>query len=291
MKQLFSEWERWFKINGLLISGIEIPKRVEVDQDFVLIGSQSEPESCIACLRLKTDEKVHIFATKENKNAEERILNFISMHSLFINLEPTLEKMGAASIEESKPLGASKILTATMRVVIPEVEKPEILKREYTQLEKSIEFFKLNESTVRRNPYLMNALHYFYYGMVAERYEEKLIDLVISLEALYLTETLELGYRLSMRVASLIGRHYNNRTLDQIAKEIRNLYNKRSRVVHGEPEEITSDEIQRLAEYVRMSLRDFLELSHEVNKVKILELLDSAIFDENARESLERMLR
>lgn len=291
MNQLFPECERWFKIDGLLISGIEIPKRVEVDQDFVLIRLHSDPESCIACLRLKTNEKVNLFATQENKNAEERILNFVAMHSLFTNFEPTLEKMGAASIEESKPLGTSRILTAKMRAVIPEKKKPEILKREYTRLEKSIEFFKSNENIVRRNPYLMNALHYFYYGMVAERYEEKLINFTISLEALYMSEAQELGYRLSMRVTSLIGRHYNDRTLDQIAKEIKDLYNKRSRVVHGEQEKITSNEIWRLTDYTQRSLLNFLKLAHKTKKKEILGLLDAAILDEKSRDLLEQMLR
>lgn len=290
MSQLFPEWERWFKINGLLISGIEIPKRVEVDQDFVLIGVQSEPESCIACLRLKTDEKVNLFATQENKDAEERILNFVAMHSLFTDFEPNLEKMGAITIEKSKPLGTSEIHGAKLRALVPEEKRPEILKREYSRLEKSIESFKLNESTVRKNPYLMNALHYFYYGMVAGRYEEKLIDLVVSLEALFMTETMELGYRLSLRVASLISRYYNDRTPSQIAKEIRGLYNKRSRVVHGEREKITSDEIWRLTDYARRSLLGFLRLTQNMKKAKALELLDEAIFDEKAKLSLEKML-
>jgi hypothetical protein len=289
LKQLFPEHERWFKINGLLISGIEAPKRVEVDQDFVLIGLQSEPESCIACLRLKTAERVHLFATQENKNAEERILNFVAMHSLFTNFEPTLEQMGAISIEKSKPLGTSEIHGGKLRALIPEDKRPEILKREYSRLEKSIESFKSNESTVRKNPYLMNALHYFYYGLIAERYEEKLIDSVISLEALYMTDPQELGYRLSMRVASLIGWHYENRTLNQIAKETRNLYNKRSRVVHGEPETLGSVEISHLMDYNRRSLLAFLELSPKFRKEQIIEIVDDAILGVESRELLKKL--
>lgn len=289
MSQLFPEWERRFKINGLLVSGVEIPERVEVDQDFVLIGLHSEPESCIACLRLKTSERVNLYATQESKNAEERTLNFVAMYSLFTYFEPTMEEMGAASIEKSKPLGTSEMLTGRLRAVIPEEKKPEILKREHGRLEKSIEFFRLNETTVRKNSYLMNALHYFYYGMIAERHEEKLIDFMISLEALYMREIQELGYRLSLRVATLLGNHYKDKTSDQIAEEIRNLYNKRSRVVHGEPETIDSGEMSRLVDYTRRSLLAFFKLSPELEKRQILELLDAAIFEGESRELVKKM--
>jgi hypothetical protein len=279
------EYAAKFKISGLLVSGIEMPEREQVDKDFVFQRS-SEPESWIALLRVKTEEKEEWFTSKAYEEAKKRLLNFVCIHSIFRGFSAAIENMGVSEIKEGEPLDTSRLrlLTLKAKVTYPESEKPRVLQREYSALERSIEIFKANENALRSYPYLVNAIHYFFYSNLAERIEEKLIDLIISLEALYLTEKMELGYRLSLRVASSIGHLYNDRTMEQIAREIRDLYDKRSSIVHGDPEEITSDEVvSRLMDYTRKSIQMFVKLSPVKSKRDILKLLDDSLFNKSIR--------
>lgn len=283
------EWEAHFEINGLFFSGMEFSKNFQIDEDFELIkGRKSKPESAIACLRVKTKEGEEMFHSESYNNARKRVLNFISMHSVFRGLSPTIFAVGASGIDEAQPLGTSKLMFAEMSIKIPDEEKPRIFAREYGALNRSIAFFKLNERILHENPYLMNAVHYFYHASLARRIEEKLINFIVSLEALYVTEPLELSYRLALRVACLVGNTYTDRTPKEIAAEIRNLYSKRSRVVHGNIKEITYDEISRLEDYSRKSITRFLRLaSSQRNREEILNLLDDSIFDEELRNSFQ----
>lgn len=282
------EYAAKFRINGLLVSGIEMPEREEVDKDFAFRNLPSEPEAWIAFLRFKTKEKEEWFTSKAYSEAKKRLLNFISIHSVSKGFSATIDDLGVSQIRDGESLLdiSPKWLTIEVKTFFPENGKQKVLQREYTALKKSIEMFKTNESILRNNPCLVNAIHYFWYSDLTERDEEKLIDLIISLETLYLTERLELAYRLSLRVASLIGHFYKDKTPEQIAMEIKALYNKRSRVVHGDPEEITSSEMSNLKDYACKSIQMFIKLSLTMNKRGILKLIDDSLFNEKIRDSL-----
>ena len=79
--------------------------------------------------------------------------------------------------------------------------------------------------------YLDLALRYYNSAKERENNEDKLIDYMIVLEALYLSEELELGFKLSHRVATLLGEDEPKRR--EIFNNMRNLYALRSKIVHG----------------------------------------------------------
>lgn len=285
-----TEYAAMFEIKGLIATSIEVPDKGEIDQDFVFRKLSPEPESWIAVLRVRTKEKEDYFASEAYGEARERLRNFVCIHSVVHGYSASTKSLGVCEIEKDESLVTAKLryLTLKASVYYPEEKKARVVKREHEAIKKSIEVFKTNENILRSSPYLMNAVHFFHYSNLTERIEEKLIDLVISLEALYLTERMELGYRLSLRVASLIGHLYNDRTVQQIAEEIRNLYDKRSSIVHGDPEKITNDEILRLESYVRRSIQMFLKLSATKSKSDVLKLVDASLFDDKIKEFLRK---
>ena len=92
------------------------------------------------------------------------------------------------------------------------------------------------------------ALRYYNFAKERETNEDKLIDYMIVFEALYLKENIELEYRLSNRVAALLGEDEQKRR--EISSNIKDLYNLRSNLVHGSLFEykIRQEEVDKIAE-------------------------------------------
>jgi len=108
----------------------------------------------------------------------------------------------------------------------------------------------------------------FSYGR--HRPEDSLVDLMIALESLFLDqEPGEFGYRLGMRVASLLGRPTSER--QKIFAFISISYKQRNKIVHGGeiPQHVRIPNegnvefksfVSRLEDYVRQSIRKLLEM-------------------------------
>lgn len=283
------EYVAKFRVEGLLVSGIEMPEKEEIDQDFVIFRLKNEPESGIALLRFQSEEDYYV--SNAYRKVKKRLLDFISINSVYRKSSAKTVSLGVQEIEKGDPLDASKLeyITLTSEVIYSAEQKPKVIQREYQGLKGSIEIFKMTENTLQNNAYLTNAIHYFYYSQAAERIEERLINLFVSLEALFLTERIELGYRLSLRVASLIRNFYIDRKPQEIAQEIRDLYGKRSALVHGDPLKITWDEMSRLEDYTSKSIQMFIKLSQRKSKIEILKLIDDSLFDERISESFGKL--
>jgi hypothetical protein len=282
------EYAAMFEVKGLVATSIKVPENGEIDQNFVFKRWPKEVESWIAILRIRTKENEDYSTSKAYSEARKRLRDFVCIHSVFHGLSARTRSVGVIKIKEGEALATTKLkfLIIESSVKYPEKVKAEVAKSEHEALYKSIKVFRENEKSLRSHPYMRNAIDFFYHSDLADRIEERLINLAISLEALYLTEKMELGYRLSLRVALLIGHLYNDRTTKQIAQEVRDLYEKRSSVVHGDPEKITHDEIFRLESYVRRSIQMFLKLSVKQSKREILKSLDDSLFDSKLAESL-----
>lgn len=105
--------------------------------------------------------------------------------------------------------------------------------------------------------------------------EDKLIDQMIAFESLYIADDKELGYKLSLRTAFLLGK---NRT--KIFNDMRKAYELRGQIVHGnEPKGRSKLEetIPKTEEYLRRSIRKFLSLSKQYSIPEIRKLLDENI--------------
>lgn len=118
---------------------------------------------------------------------------------------------------------------------------------------------------------------------------DKFIDLMISMEALYLKkdEVQELSYRLSQRAALIIGLERDNRDRILTKKRIKKLYRKRSQIVHGESTDVSFQEVVELKNYVRTSIKKFLTFLHNYNghtrsfREKILDAVDELVLLNN----------
>lgn len=109
------------------------------------------------------------------------------------------------------------------------------------------------------------------------------IQLFIALEALFLREKDELQYRLSNRVAMLLGETPQRRK--HIQESLRELYKLRSTIVHGAEklgipwtERPALPLLEDLFEYTRLSILYFIALA-EYEKKDIIDVLDN-IFDD-----------
>lgn len=79
-------------------------------------------------------------------------------------------------------------------------------------------------------PSLEIAIHRFGYAHQRENLEDRLIDIMIGFETLFLDDNKELAYKSSLRVATLLGENFGDKK--QIFEIMKKAYNKRSELVH-----------------------------------------------------------
>jgi len=106
-----------------------------------------------------------------------------------------------------------------------------------------------------------------YYGKL----EDRLIDQMIAFEYLYIGDDKELGYKLALRMAFLIGQRpgeissdiQEETTRELIFIDMKKAYDLRSKVVHGS-KQLEQSEFEKIIpkteEYLRQSIRRFLSL-------------------------------
>lgn len=110
--------------------------------------------------------------------------------------------------------------------------------------------------------------------------EERLVDQIIALESLYLGDSQELSYKLALRGSYFLGDSVETRNV--IFQDIRNAYNYRNRIVHGNTppsRERLRQVVPKTEEYLRQSLKKYLTLLGQGNTVRQMqrELLDNVI--------------
>jgi hypothetical protein len=123
------------------------------------------------------------------------------------------------------------------------------------------------------------AIRRFNYAYGRERPDDKLIDQMIAFETLFLPESNELGYRLSIRVACLLEQESSKR--QETFEAMRHAYKLRSRLVHGD--EVDTNELTRITstteEYLRRCIKRVIEMLQQHSHNDIIEKLDASLFD------------
>jgi len=103
------------------------------------------------------------------------------------------------------------------------------------------------------------------------------LSLMISLEALFNPGGQELRYRVSRNIAVLLGKGKDDSKL--IFSEIKDLYDKRSNIVHaGKSNIISKDDLLKLRFYVREAIKEVINMGK--NKTELLDMLNSCGFGE-----------
>jgi len=126
------------------------------------------------------------------------------------------------------------------------------------EIEHCIRF--INDFVMPEKEYLKLAIEQFNNSYIAVSLESAFLNLMMSLEALYTKSNQELSFRLARNCAIILGTNYENSQM--IFRDIKELYNKRNKLIHGKSKqrEITQEDVHKCSNYVRSSLKKFIEL-------------------------------
>lgn len=144
-------------------------------------------------------------------------------------------------------------------------EKTYTLSKQETFLLKSMWNKYIIQFSSRNTPF-QTAVRRFYFSSQRFDKEDKVIDLMIAFEALYLPENSELSFRLSLRIARFLEDEYNPSELFEFMKKA---YKVRSKFVHGETFNPSVKEnnvkeleikslIKQLYEILRLSIKKYV---------------------------------
>jgi len=138
-----------------------------------------------------------------------------------------------------------------------------------------IEFWEKTESIdISKFKEFSLALRRLGFAMDRMRYDDKLVDMVISYESLFFKkgESGELQYRISLRLSKLLENDYGKRV--DIKKAFKEIYKKRSRIVHGSEYKIDVEIINKCEDYLRKALRKYLIYRKKMSHNRIIDSLD-----------------
>jgi hypothetical protein len=136
--------------------------------------------------------------------------------------------------------------------------------------------------------YLRNAIDYYHRSLGDIRLEERLIDLMIALESLFSLEVSELRLRYSLRASFFLGAGQERETTS-IFSNIYDLYDKRSKVVHGtEDVNLNGTDISFLQQHLKEAIKRFIHIN--MSKRDIIRLIDESIYNKSKREQLNQIV-
>jgi len=184
---------------------------------------------------------------------------------------------------------------------LPNISLP-MFGREYVLTEVEIEefkkfwnIFKTINTTKEGLEFLGAAVRRFNYTYERQKFDDRLIDCMISFESLFLEGGSELGYRMSLRTAVMLAQKGDERK--GIFLNMRTAYKLRCMIVHGEDpkkiHETVKEEFgsfktlsEKTEDYLRKSIRAFYEKASKEHSVKnwknkTLHNLDEGVFDKN----------
>jgi hypothetical protein len=176
-----------------------------------------------------------------------------------------------------KRLPADYIVFQSYRLEESEIE---ILQQTYRQLR------SLNDD---QRGFLSIPLGRFHDSYERRNETDKLIDLCIALESLYVRDRDELAYRLALRCAYFLEGDKPAETF----RAVKDIYDARSKIVHGTPRQPNDEQLEHLVaeaeKYVRRSICKLLSNIQYIDGFRKkpgkngIQFLDKIIFDASAR--------
>jgi len=256
------KWQFLFEVDGIHLSQdkVSVSERIELER---IDEYQSK-----AYVIIDVDQKETEIVIASYKPAWQLLEDFLSVYLVATGMSARIVRnLGGSQIPGTGGRGASvsPILTFPVRPIISESDSVKMIE----QAKKDFKIFSDAEESLKL------ALRYFYQADETERLQDKIILYFICLDALYSEERTELSYRLSQRVALMLGQSQKERR--QIFENMRALYKKRGAVVHGSSISLSREEIGTLRDYAHSSVASFLQLKKlGKNKKNILDLLNVA---------------
>jgi hypothetical protein len=139
------------------------------------------------------------------------------------------------------------------------------------------EYWPLYFKRYQDDPQFALVARRFYYSLIRNSWQDKLVDIMIALEAFLLPEWKDennKGAKLAKRLSRLLKDEFNR---DDVANRIKDRYKVRNSVMHGEVvrEEIeTFDEINILINYVRVALLKCLKHYSTLSFKEVVDVID-----------------
>lgn len=275
------DWQIGFKVKGL-----GAPEKEIVFDDYILIRGVPRSDSSYVFFKFPLQNEEEKDKIREDFISVLR--NMAQMYGLVTNVyvEVLLSSV-MAKISSENPFGHTKYSPEFRLVAVLEDEQRRknvpLIKKTMAKYESAKTIFQ-----DKNKAFLRNALDYYYRSLGDFRLEERLIDLMVSLESLFSRETQELRLRISLRASFFLSVGQES-GLSKIFRDIYELYDKRSKVVHGiEDVDLNSIKIWILEDYVREAIKRFVHI--EMRKEDILRLIDESVYDEEKREQLNQIV-
>ena len=277
-KHLSEDWQFCFFVKGLVA-----PEEGITLGDIMIFGI---PPSHDASIFFKVSKE----PGKDNDALRNDLLsnlrNIAKVYGLVSNTYvDVMSSSSASKISSEHPFGDKELRRHIS--LIPFVDE-EQRRRKIPLIEKTMKKYEVVKSIFqgKAKGFLRNAIDYYYRSLKDAKLEEKIIDLMISLESLFSNERDELGLRYSLRTTFLLGVGQEAER-PNIFRKVQTLYGKRSKVVHGtENVDLEYKEISTLQGYVREAIKRLIHI--EMSKQTFLRLLDESVYDEEKRKLLNR---
>lgn len=281
-KTMSEDWQIGFRVKGM-----RAPIQDILCGDYIIIRGIARSADAYVLVKVTTQNK------NEKDNLHTNMLNvlrdIIQVYSLVSNHYAEAESSSSASqLTSARPFGYAQFIPSEMRFI--PVPSDEQRKENVPFLRQTIEKFEFLKKIYenKKKSYLKNAIDYYHRSLGDIRLEEKLIDLMISLESLFSDGQQELRLRYSLRIAFFLGIEQRDK-LPDIFRNVYDLYNKRNRVVHGTKTiNLNDKEIWTFQQHLRKAIKRFIHI--DMSKQDILKLIDESIYDENKKEQLNKVV-
>jgi len=267
-----------------ILSGLPLPEDEVIVNDKLRFAKLSGKEEN---LRLPARGYVKVIGKRAQVNsiAERYLKDFIGLYSNMVrSVIRIIRDDGASELPSrfvppgTKYLGA---MSRTVRLFMGTSRRKEELNKSLRLTAKMMEAIDLDRKSMT---FLRIALDYFLTSKTTEEKDDKLISCMIAIEALF-GEKDELKYRISHRVACLLGENDDSR--EDVFNKMKDLYDKRSDLVHGRETIVSWDDIKKIQAYLRNSIDCFLVLSQRYSRGRFLQALDNAVVNNKKRKELQ----
>ncbi len=284
-KQLY-QWN--FEIKGLIPEEVKLKRKVWLRKGELLLEKKADK---LYAYLLGDDS--HKFSMGEE------IEPYLRFSSLISNNAPDVKGGSGIPIKSKEDLGKAKPLSTSIKVIFPSEAIPEVEKYAH----KFIAFIgKLHDKyigIVNENEFLEIAMDYFHDSEKKFVYsDEGFISATISLESLYNESPSDIKYKLSHRAAFLLSLCGIDPI--EVFEKLKELYNTRSKLVHGGGATTHDPERNLVTRFTRWSIILFLILlSNEKRraigkgkrKKEVLKEIDHAMLNAEIRNELKKEIK
>ena len=271
---------------GFSVKGLVPPEQETVFDDYILIRQNTKSKEAMIFF------KVPIKKEEERREIEYRcsdsLKNLLQIYGLVSDHYAKESGQVSQRISSACPFGSiENSWIATLTQKLNEKEKEEQKQREFSYIKQTIDKYKTIEMTLqtKKKGFLRNAIDYYYRSLGENEYlEQKFVDLMIAFEYLFSDQNGESKLRYSLRAGFLLSIGKEDKR-PEIVENVRNLYGKRSDIVHGRGNlELTYGDTEILRQYVKKAIKQLLYI--DMPKKDFLTFLDESVYNEKKYEEL-----